>query len=266
MTHAARHRILSACYKLMLPIARLLLNSGIGYREFDIACKQAFVHTASKEFGVRGRETNASRIAAMTGIPRKQVQELRKKLMYDAPEPRQLLSPLADLLRIWATTNEYQGADGSPIELVTDDSNGKSFQQLVRSCMGDVPPGAVKTELLRMGVVSATSINRLALKRRTLIPDQVDERIESSIVYSLRGLAETVAHNGDPKVSASDRLFERFVESQPMTESEIRKIRVLARTKLTEISEELDSLLNPEPIRSADSPGQRVGIGLYFTE
>lgn len=266
MTDLARQRILGACFRLMLPIARMLLANGIGYREFDDTCRQAFVQTASGEFGLRGRKTNTSRVAAMTGLPRKQVQDLKKRLDFEAFRSEEMLSPLADLLQRWATADEYRDETGSPIALTMHDSGPNSFSRLVRACMGDLPPGAVRAELLRLGVVGVGDNDELHLRKRSLIPDDVDTRLESAIVYSLTGLAKTIAHNCDPQVRNSDRLFERFVESPPMTESEVSRLRSVLRSRLTQITEDLDSLLKAHSHSDEKDQPTRIGIGIYYCE
>jgi hypothetical protein len=202
----------------------------------------------------------------MTGIPRKQVQEIRKGWVYEASEAKKILSPLADLLHLWATSGRFKDGSGRPADLSVGESSIGSFDELVRECMGDVPPGAVKAELLRLGAISISLENKLALKRRSLIPDDLDSRLESAFVYSLRGLADTIAYNSDSNVKEFDRRFERFVESRPLTESEVKQIKEIARTRLTELSEELDLLLNSEPVSDPKLTGRRVGIGLYFSE
>jgi Family of unknown function (DUF6502) len=266
MSDAARQRILTACYKLMRPIARVLLANGISYREFDEVTRQAFVQTASSEFGVRGRETNTSRIAAMTGMARKQVQEEKKKLSLEASESKRLLSPLADLLQRWATSEEYQDRTGSPKPLSLQDGGENSFSKLVQVCLGDVPAGAVKAELLRMGAVAISSEGELLLKKRSLIPDQAELRLESSLIYSLGGLASTIANNCDPNVRNSERLFERFVESPPVPEKEVPRIRRILRDRLSQVTEDFDSFLSEERYAEDSTPKRRVGIGFYYSE
>ena len=266
MTDDARQRILAACFKFMRPIARMLLANGVGYREFEEVCRRAFVRTASDEFGVRGRETNSSRISAMTGIPRKEIQRLKRNAFAESDVATNLLSPLADLLQIWATASDYVDDAGYPRTLGLGGTDKCSFEKLVKLCMGDIPPGAVKAELIRLGVVEYSPENRLVLKRRTLIPSEVDVRLESAILYSLHGLAKTVAYNTNPIGEDRDRRFERFVESCPLTEDEILELREVLSTRLTSISEELDAILSAERSSTGETETRRIGVGIYYTE
>lgn len=265
MTEKTRQKILSACYKFLLPIARVLLANGIGYREFDDVCRRAFVESASTQFGVRGRATNTSRVAAMTGIPRKQVKELREKTGITESDSKTLLSPLADLMHQWSTNERFLDSNGKPKKLPLRKEGLESFPALVKTAMHDVPPGAVRTELLRLGVIEILDGDSVRLTRRSLVPRKAEARLESALTYSLGGLAQTIARNADPTLSETDRLFERFVESRPFAETEVQRIRSVLHQRLVEISEELDSTLNRgEPYREGSN--KRIGVGIYYCE
>ncbi len=58
---------LNACERWLRPIARWLLRSGVTWKEFADLARGVFVVTASEEFGIRGRPTNVSRVALLTG-------------------------------------------------------------------------------------------------------------------------------------------------------------------------------------------------------
>ena len=266
MTRDARQKVLAACFKFLKPVTRFLLNSGISYSEFDQVCRQAFVRTASEEFGLRGRETNASRISAMTGIPRKQVRELRESTEFEGGQSEELLSPLADLIHTWSTHPDFVGESGTPCVLPLDSSGPGTFSELVRVSMGDMPVGAARTELLRLGAVTRTDQNQLRLTRRSLIPEDVASRLESAIVYSLYGLADTIARNSDPSTNAESRLFERFVESRPLSASEIAELRVQIRSRLSEIVTELDGILSSGSGTKNGEGKKRIGVGVFYSE
>ena len=131
------NRLVRACYSLMLPIARLLLRSGVGFKEFAEISRMAFVEVASREYGLRGRPTNLSRVAAMTGIPRKQVKRLRNAAYEDDVGVE--LGLLHDLMERWYTDKSFLNRDGKPRPLPMDGSR-VSFASLVKTCARDLPP------------------------------------------------------------------------------------------------------------------------------
>ncbi len=65
-------RMLKSVHACLLPLAKLLLRSGITYRQFDAIAKRAFVHQAMAEAESRGRPTNTSRVAVRTGLQDRQ--------------------------------------------------------------------------------------------------------------------------------------------------------------------------------------------------
>jgi hypothetical protein len=266
MTEEMHQRVLNACLRCLIPIARVLLKNGIGYREFENVCRHAFVRVAATEFGVRGRETNTSRISAMTGIARKEVQRLKQGNEHDLKEVGNKLSPLADLLHLWATSREFQNRTGEPADLALHGAGFGTFPELVRKCVRDIPPGAVRAELLRLGVAEQPQEDLVRLVRRSLIPPGSDERLASALTYSLSGLAETIAYNNDPETPKDERRFERYVESRPLSEQEIEEIRQVLRRRLEAVSEEMDSLMDPELPVETRLEGRRIGVGLYYTE
>src|SRR5690606_15029630 len=143
-----RKRIFVACYSFLVPIARFLLRSGVSFREFSEIARLAFVQVASDDYGKRGRLTNISRVAAMTGIARKDVRRVRLLGENYLQDPRTRLSPLGDVLQAWSTNHDYLDSNGRP-RPISYSGEQCSFEALVQLCAGDVPAGALKVELLR---------------------------------------------------------------------------------------------------------------------
>jgi hypothetical protein len=75
-----RASVLVACERFALPLARMLIFLGIGYKEFSEVLKKAFVEAATRDYGLRGRPTNTSRVAVFTGLTRKEVKRLKDSL------------------------------------------------------------------------------------------------------------------------------------------------------------------------------------------
>ena len=84
MNNNSKSAPLLALLKALMPIARLLMKCGVGYREFAEIAKCAFVDVATQDYGLRGRPTNISRVAVMTGLTRKEVKRLRDKIQAGA--------------------------------------------------------------------------------------------------------------------------------------------------------------------------------------
>jgi uncharacterized protein DUF6502 len=258
-----RTRMLRACHSFLLPVARLLLRSGVSFNEFAEIARVAFVEIASSDYGIRGRQTNVSRVSAMTGITRKEVRRLRQVADHYPGSPRVELSPLSDVLHRWFTNPNYLAKDGRPKKLRYS-GGSPSFSTLVKECAGDLPVGAIRVELIRCGAVSVDKSKHLVAKRRHVVPEVLDDRVVTSIVFSLRALASTVAFNcGDPPKELGR--IERFVESNPLKRKDVDEIRGLLRKRITRFTEDIDNYFS-EVDPSTDRADKRVGVGVYYYE
>lgn len=262
----ARTQILEACYAFLIPVARFLLRSGISYRELSDVCRTAFVLVSRDDYGIRGRPTNTSRIAAMTGIPRKEIARLRQLLEEYDVDIRARLSPLSDVLHVWHTSKAYLNEEGSPIPL-SFEGESVSFSSLVRKCAGDVPPGAIRTELIRYGAISSDESGTLRVLRREVVPDSFDMKLVSAISFSLTALAQTVAHNTDPSRTEPGRI-ERYVQSDGISASAKEALRPILREKVERFSREIDDLFAhfSEDNGAEIASRARVGVGMYYFE
>ena len=86
MTTNPRQDWTKACRRLMRPIARMMLRAGITWKEFSELAKQSYIEVAGNDYGIAGRQTNASRVALMTGLSRREVKRVRELLEAETPE------------------------------------------------------------------------------------------------------------------------------------------------------------------------------------
>jgi len=139
-------------FALLQSLARLFLRFGRGYREFSELSKAAFVVVAAEDYGVHGRPTNVSRIAAMTGLTRKEVSRIRKRIDECRAAVTDRGTPLQEVISAWRSCDEFLGESGEPAILPLTGKRG-SFRSLVRQFAGDIPEGAMRKELQRIGAV-----------------------------------------------------------------------------------------------------------------
>jgi Family of unknown function (DUF6502) len=263
----ARDRLLRACYSFLVPIARFLLRSGVSFSEFSDIARAAFVRVAASDYGIRGRETNTSRIAAMTGISRREVARVRETLSEYERDPRVRLSPASDVLHRWHTDPQYLDSAGLPVALPVV-GQGRSFAKLVATVSSDIPPGAMRAELIRNGTAVEVD-GHLVLSKRHVVPNSVDGKVITALAFNFRGLAATIAHNSNPR-RTEPGWIERFVHSAPLSQQVVRREREGLRRRIERFSEEIDDLFADleqlsGPIAS-DTATQRLGIGVYYTE
>ena len=179
------------------PLARFLLRSGIGYKEFSDIAKAAFVSVASDEYGARGRSASLSRVAAVTGIGRKEVARIRGSdlIRIEAEFWASELNPLTQILHFWHSDPEYS-QDGVPHPLAFV-NGGHSFTDLVAKYAGDVSASVARFELERSGAIENVNDGRLRAIRRQYTPTEVDVEFVRTMIFSLKNITGTLAHNAD---------------------------------------------------------------------
>jgi len=263
VTTTVRESLLGACQAFMRPIARFLLRNGIGYREFSEVAKTAFVKVATDDYGVRGRPTNISRTAVMTGLTRKEVKRIREKLdnEQDGSQPR--LGRPARLLELWHHEDDFVGEDGLPRTLEMDGPMG--FRALVRRCGGDVPPGAILTELKNAGAVEELPGGKYRCIKRYFNPAGIDPYMANRYGEVMRDLAATLFFNSTHP-EEHGRRFEYRVWNDEVDTRHVAKFQTLVREHGTNFLEFLDDWLVAH--QATDSGGGnksvRCGLGIYY--
>lgn len=270
MESSVRKVAADGVFKMMKPLARLLLSAGIGYKEFAEVAKRAFVSVASKDHGLRGRPTNISRVAVMTGLTRKEVRRLRDVLDLAEQTLPLMRSPANMVLSGWYSDKRFLDTAGEPLSLTQNESSEEiSFGFLVRAYGGDVPPVALLKELERGGAVSVEE-GRVRPLSRFFEPNPMDEEYLSSSFFSVSNLLSTIVHN-----SISDRAIdgfpERYVFSNTLDPRKSEQFREMIEESSLAYLNSLDDWLVGHELAELSSDGQsnfddsdKVGVGLYF--
>jgi hypothetical protein len=245
----------------------MLLRFGIGYREFAEVARAAFVDAATAEFGVRGRPTNISRVAAMTGLTRKEVRRLRS--LADAAATTGPGTVPAEVLHRWHTDPLYLGLAGVPLELPLEGPE-PSFAGLVRACAGDLPAGAVRAELRRIGAVEESPSGALRPLRREVVPGSAMDAMLEGFATGLRPVTLTVGWNAAVAGSGGRRRFQRAVTSRHIPVGRVAEAEAALHGRLTAWTEEVDDFLaavERSPAGDeATGPTVTLGIGMYYFE
>jgi hypothetical protein len=257
-------RLRAALLAAMRPLAAVLLRYGIGYREFAEVLKAAFVDAATAEFGVRGRPTNVSRVAAMTGLTRKAVRRLR-----DQPAVAMDSGPgtvPADVLHRWYTDPDFAAGPGQPRDLPYEGEGG-SFTALVRRCAADLPPGAVRAELRRMGALTESAAGTLRATRRHVVPVSGLDALLEGLATGLRTVGMTVGWNATVDAEGLRR-FQRAVSNRAVPATRRAEVEAVLRDRLTGWTESVDDYLAgcEAPGGDAEIPVVRLGVGMYYYE
>jgi len=249
---------------LLEPIVLLLLKSGITWREFADLAKVKFVQVATKEFGIRGRPTNASRVAILTGIDRRDVRKLRA-VTEERPVVVALgfMSKPTQVLDGWFHDPNFRTASGEPRDLQVSEGLD-SFAALVRRYTPGIPHVAMIKELRAVGAIEELPDGRVRALKRNYIPRELADnqiRLWGSV---LQDIGTTLEHNLMRKPSERPR-FERRALSLTVEASALPEFEAFLAAEGQALLERIDDWLaahQADPSTSARAP-LRLGVGLY---
>ena len=256
---------LAALRLLFRPVARIMLRAGINWRELADVCKATYVEVATEDFGIRGRPTNISRVAILTGLTRKEVRRLRDLLEDANPEVFNRMNYATRVLSGWYQDDEFLGADGLPLALPREGSAG-SFESLCQKYSGDVAATTMLKELKHVGAVNETEDGKLTVRMRTYMPSMMDPERMLSSGSVLEDIGYTVAYNLHRSESDPGR-FDRRATNTRMPASAVPAFREFLEEEGQAFLEKVDDWLTEHEIEDGDDEsGIRLGLGAYWIE
>lgn len=276
--------VLTALLAALRPIARLLLKVGIGYREFSEIAKTAFVDVSTIDHGLRGRPTNISRVAVMTGMTRKEVKRLRDKISAGSETVVARNAPYVAILDQWHSDDRFLDDRGRPIKLRFDGPE-PSFSTLVKNYGGDIPAGAMRTELKRVKAVAEDSEGNLEVLLQVFRPVDQDEKLVLALGQALVGLADTLSFNIDCELN--EGRIQRHAYGKNVRLNDLPRIRRISRERVADFVESINDVftaystakiengpgfessrndMNKENSNSGEQSGITVGVGAYYFE
>jgi hypothetical protein len=271
MNSALQIRLLQAIGNCLRPMARVMLRSGIGYRQFAELAKVAFVQEALGEKDGRGRMTNLSRVAIRTGISRKEVSRLKARiedLSKSAPSAHQddnHSGHAARVLQLWYADPRFLDSSGSPRELAFA-APGVSFSSIVKAAGGDVPPGAVRAELLEADAVVELDGGSLKPTKRYFVPADVGEELLVGFTHIVLPVLEGLARNTDDRCPLP--FIQRLAYSDRLLPAAVPLFREVARERASGFVQSVDDWLssNELPPDCEIDRQYRVGLGVFYYE
>lgn len=266
MSSAVTEIARNACRRLLRPVIRILLRLGISWKEFAEIAKLVFVEIAREDYGVHGRPTNASRVALMTGLSRREVGEIRRRLDSETPLAIEPKSRISRVLTGWHKDPEFSEG-GRPREL-----DNTEFHRLTHRYAGDIPDRAITKEMLDLGLMEAVADGRYRAMRRDYLRDAADADIVRHMGQALHDHGVSLAHNLDP--ARSDGWFEGFASNDHMPRGAAEKLNALLQQDGQAFLERVDAWLSEHELDAPTGKGNknakeavsRIGVGVYLFE
>jgi len=264
MSHELKKAAFASLRLLLRPIVRLMLRCGVTWKELAEICKLVYVEVAAEDFGSRGRPANASRIAILTGLSRREVKRAKDALATPEAEQAQAVERIdhaSSVLSGWYQDREFTDASGAP-RLLAREGKG-SFAQLLKRYAPSIPPTAMLKELRRVGAVRITPQGRVRAVARYFMPTTLDP---DAIVRSgsvLRDMAGTVAHN-QLRGEREPSWFEGRATNVRVRREARRAFGEYLEKRGMAFLEDVDTWLMAHEARDDDEKTDRIGVGVYL--
>lgn len=257
MSDALRHSALLALRTVLRGVARMLLRAAVTSREAEEVLRECLVEVALDEYGLRGRQTNTSRVAMLTGLTRREAARIRDRLQTREQEQADESHPLGRVLTGWHLDPDF-ARDGEPRALPVDDE-ATGLPALFSRYAPGLPPVAVRKELQRVGALEVVDGQAFALSRYYLSAE-LNARSIQRYGFVVRDLLQTLNHNvlGD----APERpRFEGRAVNLSLTAESAEALRRMVDAEAEAFLERIDGWLDEH----ADPDGEvRAGVGIYL--
>lgn len=256
--------LLGALQELLRPVARMLVNEGIGAKHTVDAVKRAYVSATIDVLKERGIPVTPARLGVFTALTVGEIERILADL--DSPVSRAPL-PLTyagQVLAAWHVDKRYTVPfTDLPADLPFEAPQGReSFSLLVRECTPDANPRDLLDEMVSLGVVRVNEDSgKIQPLARTLIHAPYSPTAAARLGRVVRNLTETLYSNfqtSDPQ----SRRFDRNVNADFAVSADIEEqFRALVYAEGQKLIETLDKwLLEQEPV---PENARRVGAEIF---
>ena len=269
MNETLKSSALSAVRVLLRPVIRIMLKHGVMHREFVELTKEVYVDVARQSYGIRGRPTNVSRTALLTGLDRKEIARVKKKLAGEVAMPTtHKQDRISRVLAGWHQDPEFLDAKGKPKNLLLSGEEPDSWNQLIKRYGGDVPAITILRELQRVNVVRLVGKdnNRVeVLNRNYFLNTEVDPEVLARAGSVLQDVGDTVAHNLYCEKRDQSR-FEARASNTNIPVSALSAYRKFVRGESQKFLERVDAWLTKHEQKNATQKSVRLGLGMYWIQ
>ena len=260
--------VLSAVYKILSPLIRILLRYGISQPELNELSKKIYLEECYQHFGIPGRKLSASRVSILTGLSRREVVKLTEQFEGQSLEEA-FKEPVNRASRVvcgWLQDKSFKDKNNEPLVLPLANDE-KSFEELVRRYSGNISSGAILDELLRIGAVERIGDSEVKLVSEGYIPEPGEIEAINVMGRSVSDMLKTIEYNlADPE----HRRFQREVIYTEMSQAGMNEFKLVSRNKCNDLLLDLNDWLGNkwdiEKELDLHEPNTKVGVGIYYIE
>jgi hypothetical protein len=260
--------LLKPLARLLRPLVRLLIQSGVTFPVMADLLRGLYVDVARRELLTDPKSRTDSRVSLLTGVHRKEIR--RQRSPEGEPAEPAVVTRTSAIIARWLGSSTYTDAAGRPLPLPRAGPD-PSFEGLVASVTRDVRPRAVLDEWLHQGLVRIDAEGRVQLSTEAFIPR---EGGEAQLFYFARNLHDHIAAAAVNIVAASSpRFLDRSVHYDGLRAEAADQLEAAAREAAQQLLLHINRLAlalveaqeqERESAASIPTPTRRVNLGIYL--
>jgi uncharacterized protein DUF6502 len=251
-----KQTLVIALRTLLRPIIRLMIALGFNARDFMEVVKIVYTEVATQEYGKRGRDANASRVALLSGLTRREVSRLRKVSSHDPLGLDDPMVPLGRVLSDWHQDPQYLDETGSPRKLPLQ----PTFMALVNKHRGDIPATTIVKELEEHGSIKVEQGRAIALSRY-FMPFEMDSQAIERFGRVMGDMGNAISRNLLAK-ERDQATFEGRAVNELVSTNATDAFRKFLDRRAMAFLEDVDNWLSDHSEPESDE-STRLGVGIY---
>jgi hypothetical protein len=260
-----RDHLLDTFRRILRPLVRILVRSGVRYDEFLELVRRVFVETAVRDGLGDGVPLTRTRVSISTGVPRRDVDRFIDKEDSIPQVGKSLTRTLIEVLHEWHTDPQFVGPYGIPLELEMNSPRGRSFRELVQNVNPAVNPADALQELIRLKAAAMSGETHIRVLSRALKP--LEEMSQSQLEFfanALTRLSDTLQFNMDT-ANKQKRLEQSVISDHGLPAEMVPVFEKYVRERVMELLVEIDNWLSPYSTKKSkhDDPEERIGIAVF---
>ena len=264
MLKNSRDHLLYAFRRVLRPLIRILVRSGVRYDEFLELVRGVYVETAVRDGLGDGSVPTRAKVSVSTGVPRRDVDRFIDNDGALPPVTKSLAATLSEILNKWHTDPQFVGPYGIPLELEVKSQKNRSFTELVHVVNPSVNPHDVLDELLRFRAITWSGDTHVRTISRACIP--VEEMSPAQLELfgnALTRLANTLQFNLD-RLNTDKRLERSVISDRGVPSSAIPVFEKHVRERVSELLVDLDNWLSQNSVEDQeDVRFERIGVAVF---
>ncbi len=239
-------KLLNLLERMLTPIVRFCLKRGIALSDFVEVLKRAYVRSAEVELRAHDPNPSASRIAAITGVHRKDIVRFAKSPIPRPPEQ----NIIGRVMTQWKHDRRFSKRGGIAKKLTTE-GHASEFAQLVGAVTGrDISFYSILHEMERLNIIKRDH-GLVELLWQDFVPHpKLDEAIEMYAQDSdalLTAIEENVSEKDTTPNLHLRTVFDNIVlDALPEIKQWILKEGSLFQKRVAEYLAQFDKDLEPE--------------------